>query len=346
MHESTEHAMRNIGIDPATLPAPSVYEWPVPEAGQAQGVMANITLATVLLGSMATNAARIDELRQIGVATQAVDRAPWIVKLVLERGIAAIDIRATNESRETLRAGAGPEAATWVDLKAAGPVVISTSAGSAVAVADAKGLQVWRLSAPIVARAAAIHAPVRDWLRQTGSVDGWLQGEVDRRLAGGGPWANITAAALFVRFAEPSTPSAAADWVRTQLAGQPIEALAAPRRWVLQLQSAQTQTMQELARVEADRLELMVDDVSDAVMPEDGSWQEQWLEVCHGRDDLEGICVLLREIAPDETLLRRVEQLDRSGRVVRSILPRAFVPSDERTRRVSQATPGAWWSAG
>ena len=60
--------------------------------------MANITLATALLSSMATNAARIDELRQIGVASQAVDRAPWIVKLVPEHGIAAIDIRATNES--------------------------------------------------------------------------------------------------------------------------------------------------------------------------------------------------------------------------------------------------------
>jgi hypothetical protein len=104
--------------------------------------------------------------------------------------------------------------------------------------------------------------------------------------------------------------------------------------------------MQELARAEADRLELMVGEVADSVLPEEGAWQREWLDVCHGRDDLEGVCILLREIEADAPVIRRVEQLDRAGRVVRSILPRTFVPSDERTRRAAQLTPNAWWAAG
>src|SRR5258705_3207463 len=123
MQNTLEQAMRDMGIDVTALSPPAVYEWPVPEEGQAQGVMANLTLAAALMGNVATNPAHINELQQIGVTIEAVDRAPWIVRLSSEHGATSIDVRAANESQDSLRANVGgAQGAIWVDLKAAGPV--------------------------------------------------------------------------------------------------------------------------------------------------------------------------------------------------------------------------------
>jgi hypothetical protein len=128
------------------------------------------------------------------------------------------------------------------------------------------------------------------------------------------------------------------------LAGQVVPALVAPRQWARQLQPAQVRTVQELACAEVTRLTLMLDDVADTALPEEGPWQGAWLDVCHGRDDLEGVCILLREANASEVLLKPLAQLDDAGRMIRRVLPNVFVTGDERTRRASRVSPDSWWS--
>ena len=86
-----------------------------------------------------------------------------------------------------------------------------------------------------------------------------------------------------------------------------VPALAAPRHWARQLEPAQLRTIQELARAETTRLVLMIDDVAEMAIPEEGPWQSQWLDVCHGRDDLEGVCTLLREANAVDPLTEPLE---------------------------------------
>jgi hypothetical protein len=79
-------------------------------------------------------------------------------------------------------------------------------------------------------------------------------------------------------------------------------------------------------------------------VPEEGPWQCQWLDACHGRDDLEGVCILLHEASAGDVLKKLLERLDKAGRVVRNVLPGAFVPADERTTRACRLSPNSWWS--
>jgi hypothetical protein len=88
----------------------------------------------------------------------------------------------------------------------------------------------------------------------------------------------------------------------------------------------------------------MLDDVAESAAPEEGPWQSVWLDVCHGRDDLEGVCTLLRETSAAEVLRIPLARLDKTGRMVRGVLPSAFLPRDERTRRASWVSQDSWWS--
>ena len=81
MKTTSNLAIRQLGVDPSHLSEPSVYDWPVPEEGQAQGVVTQLALAAALLGGIQTNPARITEFEKIGVTTESADRAPWIVRL-------------------------------------------------------------------------------------------------------------------------------------------------------------------------------------------------------------------------------------------------------------------------
>jgi hypothetical protein len=210
--------------------------------------------------------------------------------------------------------------------------------------ADEDGLRVYVVAGRSIAPVAQIDAPVLQWLNESGVSDSWLRGEVAQRLQVSGPWSNIVAAALYARYLEPSF-EVAKNWTDAALAGRVIDPIVAPRRWVGQLTGRQIQTVLELARAELDRIELLVDHATDQAIPEEAAWQGEWLEASHGRDDIEGIRTLLKGRVDNLPFADRLAQVDRAGRIARSVLPSGFVPSDERTRRASEVDPSAWWAS-
>src|SRR3954470_11006361 len=102
MQTISNRAIRQLGVDPSNLSEPSVYDWPVPEEGQAQGVVTHLTLAAFLLGGFQTNPAQIAEFEKIGVATESADRAPWIVRLSPRERTGTVEVRAGSASDDAV----------------------------------------------------------------------------------------------------------------------------------------------------------------------------------------------------------------------------------------------------
>jgi hypothetical protein len=72
---------------------------------------------------------------------------------------------------------------------------------------------------------------------------------------------------------------------------------------------------------------------------------EAWRALCHERDDLEGVRVLLREAGAGGQLEEALRETDASGRAVRFSWPREVDVDDERLRRAALSNPGAWWGS-
>ncbi len=340
---STEQ-LKELGLGLDRLGAPKTYPWPEVATGEAKGVVARVTLAAVLSGTTPMNPAAIPALEQVGVADESADRAPWNVRLSASEPDGFIAVRVPTGAHEALLMQPERQDQVAVDFVRAGSVLVSGPRGDVLVIADRHGVTFAAVSGISVAPAAVVEAPALAWLAEAQCTDSWLNAEVSQLLQRGGPWANVSAAAIVARYVEPAGSVTAKVWLDATLAGKPVPALATPRQWARQLQPAQVRTVQELARAETTRLALMLDDVAETALPETGPWQNEWLDACHGRDDLEGVWILLREASAADPLTTALERLDRTGRVVRNVLPSTFVPADERTRRASRVAPDSWWS--
>jgi hypothetical protein len=336
--------MKAMGISVDRLGPSETYSWPELPSGEAKGVVAKVTLAAVLSGTTPMNPAAIPALEQIGIKVESADRAPWNVRLSTPVPDGFVAVRVPSGAHNAVLTQPERKNEAAVDLVKAESVLISGPHGDVLATADSHGVTVSAVSGVVVEPTATIEAPALQWLSETQSSDHWLHSEVSQLLQRGGSWAQVVAAAFVARYLEPASNAVAKRWIEATLACQTVPALAAPRQWARQLRPAQVRTVQELARAEATRLALMLDDVADTAVPDEGPWQSVWLDVCHGRDDLEGICTLLREASAAEALQTSLVRLDKTGRMVRSVLPTAFIPNDERTRRASRVSPDSWWS--
>jgi|GEM_PF-5345801 len=336
--------MKALGVSVDSLGLSETYPWPDLPAGEAKGVVARVTLAAVLSGTTPMNPAAIPALEQIGVGIESADRAPWNVRLSTSTPDDLLAVRVMSATEGALLSQSDKHDQVAVDLRKAGSVLISGSRGEVMIAADGDGVTFWTISGVTVEPAATVEAPALRWLSESGSADEWLRSEVSQLLQRGGAWANVVAAAIVARYSAPTNTEIAKQWLDAALACREVTALAAPRRWARQLQPVQVRTVQQLACAEATRLALVLDDVSDTAVPEEGPWQSAWLDVCHGRDDLEGVCVLLREASAAGVLQKPLSRLDTAGRMARRVLPGGFVPADERTRRARNLSPDSWWS--
>src|SRR5437773_9237321 len=113
MKTTSNLAIRQLGVDPSHLSEPSVYDWPVPEEGQAQGVVTQLALAAALLGGIQTNPARITEFEKIGVTTESADRAPWIVRLAPRDRIGSVEVRSGSASDDALHPDVSEKSWIW-----------------------------------------------------------------------------------------------------------------------------------------------------------------------------------------------------------------------------------------
>jgi hypothetical protein len=187
---------------------------------------------------------------------------------------------------------------------------------------------------------AAVPAP-EQWWHEAG--DSWMHRTADEQLARGSSIGNAIAAGLFARLVE--TPPASAPAILAELrAGRPDRAYMAPRAWARSLTSERLASLEELALTHADRWHSRLEAAALATAPEDRSWQEEVLRVCHGRDDLECLYFVLSEAGAGNRLGVAVQSMDLDGEALMRKWPPGLVLDDQRLERVAAGDPSAWWA--
>lgn len=224
-------------------------------------------------------------------------------------------------------------------------------------VAERTGLGLEDLAGPPPRHLSVPHGgpPVQRWAE--GAGDGWLADEVARLTTRGTPWHQVVAAGVVARLAEPppgprfpgvalraaEIPALGGPRLEWTAARVPTDPAVGPRRWVRDLDARELQAIEEQATEEAGQLGEALRRFESRLEPDVASWHAEWLAVCHRRDDLESVLVLLREAARGATLTGALVAVDELGRRLRFHVPDEPFAGDERARRVRLGDPGAWW---
>jgi len=210
------------------------------------------------------------------------------------------------------------------------PLVVGDVAGDTLSLAS-----VTRWSSP----------PIENWMLPMN--DAWLESIVERTLPDADAWTRTALAGTITRLAAvdttPADEAVDADPVVTLLRRVAHSPAMAPRAWARALDRGALAAIEEHARRRATALEVDLEDLRVAVTPDAREASDRWTHLCHRRDELESIRVLLREADTGTRLEECLQGTDRAGRAVRLTLEAVAADDDERLRRVAVGDPSAWW---
>lgn len=165
---------------------------------------------------------------------------------------------------------------------------------------------------------------LQDWADKTDDL--WLAAEVAQREIKS-DWDAAVTAGFIATHAESQDPR---EDFKRMMRGEVIESMVAPRRWFRALDEAAAREIESEACARIERLAFKV------------AHGEDHLTVCRERDDLEGVCVLLRDRGIADRVNPALKELD--GFVAsRVFLIGNRKRDDVRLRRASLVHPGAWW---
>lgn len=188
--------------------------------------------------------------------------------------------------------------------------------------------------------------PVETWITHMDNT--WLQTMVEQILPTADTWTRTALAGQVTRLTEHALPAeataqAAAGDVSALLRSIAESPAMKPRTWVRTLDARALAAIEQHALRRAAALALDLEDLFTVLPADADDAREDWRKICHRRDDIEGIRVLLREAGTGDSLDRSLTATDRAGRSVRINLGTDIRTSDERLRRVALGDPGAWW---
>lgn len=229
------------------------------------------------------------------------------------------------------------------------------SAGLArVALVEADGFVIEQAGVPLVFGRRAGEAlevyplfawtapPIEEW--KVNTHDTWMQ----RQAQDGSTadiWTRTALAGLLARLMEPEPGDVGTLIAEGRLAALVSEAELTPRRWARALDAASTAAIEQLAVRRAEALADDLADLFDTLSADMSEASGAWQRLCHRRDDLECVRVLLREAGVGDRLDDALAEADRSGRAIRINLDADVAATDERLRRVALGDPSAWWGS-
>lgn len=202
--------------------------------------------------------------------------------------------------------------------------------------------------------------PVYPWADPP--IDAWDQADdttlnamTQKRAMQADRWERTLVAGMVARLVEPP-PGTARARLQGLMSGTDSGAQSAtggpavpagPRSWFRQLSAGHRALVARRAVGRGQVLAADLGDCRDALVPTNQRLASTWRDLCHRRDDLEGVRVLLRsadarEVEALEAVLRDVDAL---GKAVRFSWPPEIEVDDERLRRVALSDPGAWWGS-
>ncbi len=344
-----------LGLAPEMIGPVEHLQLPTPDVDQALGI-SQPDVTFVLSSRVATNArdaqplaegasdalvdARSDVLRAIGVDLR-LDRAEGALQL---EWAADTDVR-VRDVRPDRPLPAAADGYVRLTLRQVGRFLVESPAGVPLV------LGVLEDDTLALAAVSAWPAPPLDhW---TGPMtDEWLQSTVARALPGADAWTRTALAGAIARLAAvaPSSHAPGASSAGTPDDGgahallrrvSASPATIGPRSWARGLDPGALASIEEHARRRAIALEHDLDHLLAVFPAEATEARAAWTRVCHRRDDLEGVRLLLLEAGAGDGLDEALRDTDRAGRSLRLSLNVAV--DDERLRRVALGDPGAWW---
>jgi hypothetical protein len=327
--------------------------WPDSDQGEARGVdVAALTLAAIVSSSVPLDAesrvflpAKQEQLEACGVSLRMLEANPRILRLFSEvPGLSAQVAKSEGDEPGDYPVHRESDQAVYLEgtQTTERRFVLKSPAGTVVLVTGKDGYRVQPVLQPIEIRAlTSVEAPVSEWL--THSQDSWLNKTVADYLERGDSWSLCVGAGLFARLRSPE-PNMVADLYKKLMNGERDVASALPREWARTLKPDQLRTMEALALSEIEWVHQAVEALPQHLSPDVERWEADWFELCHRRDDLEGVRLLLDEGGEGNRLAVALASLDREGKLLVRSLPRRDLRLDERMTRVAKADPAAWWS--
>ena len=165
------------------------------------------------------------------------------------------------------------------------------------------------------------------------------------REFGADAWKRTSLAGQLARLSESDAMDVAALIAAGRLQDLVSEVELAPRRWARSLDAASKAALEQQAVRRAEALGDDLEDLFDTLSADMCEASLAWRRLCHRRDDIESVRVLLREGNAGVDLEKALESADRTGRAVRINLDRTVSAADERLRRVALGDPSAWWGS-
>lgn len=299
----------------------------------------------------------VDQARAVSAPLAADSGEPFVMEarsavldalglgLGLAREVGVLHVRPLGDQAFRIRA-ALPEAAEWpagagglvrVALRQVGRFVIESREGAPLALGwlenDAIVLQ------PVYAWPTP---PLEDWTVKTN--DPWMHDTLARGRRGD-TWDRTVCAGLLARLALPDPVDVSALMARGDVAALSRALPLEPRIWARQLERAAAESIEAHALRRASRLSEDLADLFDTLSLDGLEAAAEWRALCHRRDDLESIRLLLYEAGAGARLDVVLAEADRTGRAVRGNLGAAVEATDERLRRVALGDPAAWWGS-
>lgn len=254
---------------------------------------------------------------------------------VISRGAGAFQVRPG--LRDVLAEAADEAGISRVTLQQTGRFLIETASGTPLVVG-------WREAGVLLLR--PVYAwpgpPVEEWTVNT--QDTWMQGQLRQEL-GSDAWMRTSLAGQLARLCEPERKDVAALIASGRLRELVEEVELSPRRWARALDLVARQSLEQQAVRRAQALADDLADLFDTLSADMSEASANWVRLCHRRDDIESVRVLLREAGSVEMLEAALEAADRSGRAIRINLDASISAADERLRRVALGDPAAWWGS-
>jgi hypothetical protein len=161
-------------------------------------------------------------------------------------------------------------------------------------------------------------------------------------------WERTLILGMLARLAAPVAGNPRAR-LQAMMSGAPslTEAPLSPRLWFGQLTARHRALIARRAIAHGQILVADLEDCRDALVPTNQRLAATWLDLCHRRDDLEGVRVLLRsvDVSEVEALETALRDVDAVGKADRFSWPPEIEVDDERLRLVALSDPGAWWGS-
>ena len=254
---------------------------------------------------------------------------------VISRNAAAFQVRPG--LRNTQAQAADEVGISRVTLQQDGRFLIETTGGTPLVVGSREGRTL--LLYPVYAWDAP---PLEEWNVTT--QDTWMKGRLVQAF-GEDAWARTSLAGQLARLCEPEVRDVAALIASGRLQDLVDEVELAPRRWARSLDPASLQALEQQALRRAEALGDDLADLFDTLSADMSEASATWSRLCHRRDDIESVRVLLREAGAGDSLEGDLAAADRTGRAIRINLDASISAADERLRRVALGDPSAWWGS-